>query len=63
MPKTPKLRPLRYGRLYCQLCRTSLKQGDRVAWWRIKGRDNRTRDAVYCADCHHANIQHGRALQ
>jgi hypothetical protein len=62
MPNTPKLRPLRYGHPYCELCRTTLNRGDRVAWWRIKGKDGQPREAVYCADCHHANVQHGQAL-
>jgi hypothetical protein len=63
MSKHPKLRPLRYGHVYCELCRSTLTAGDRVAWWRVRGGNNRTRDAAYCADCHHANVRQGRALR
>ena len=61
--KTPKLVRLRYGNPYCELCRDELKPGDRVAWWRIQGSDNRPRPAVYCANCHHASVRHGNPLR
>jgi hypothetical protein len=65
MPKTrrpPKLRRLRYGTVYCQLCKDPIHEGDRVAWWRIPA-GTRSRVAAYCADCHHANVRHGEALR
>jgi hypothetical protein len=59
MPGTPKLIPPQYGEVYCELCTTSIRAGERVAWWSL-GR----RLAAYCPDCHHANItemKEGRA--
>ena len=47
MPGTPRLIPLRYGEVYCELCTTSIRTGGPVAWWRL-GR----RLAAYCPDCH-----------
>lgn len=62
MPKTPKLRPLRYGRVLCELCGAEIKAGHRVAFWRIR-KGHRTLDTAYCPDCHHANVQHGYPLR
>jgi hypothetical protein len=65
MPKTlrpPKLRRLRYGTVYCQLCTRAIQPGQTVAWWRIPA-GNRTRPAAYCNDCHWSNVRHGEPLR
>ena len=59
MPGSPRLIPLQYGEVYCELCTNNIQAGERVAWWSL-GR----RLAAYCPDCHHANIteiREGRA--
>jgi hypothetical protein len=56
--KIPELRPLEFGTPYCELCKDTLRPGQRVAWWKVPGRW-----AVYCATCHHENVRSGRALQ
>jgi hypothetical protein len=62
MPGVPKLLPLRYGSVYCELCRRTLEAGDRVAFWMVDAGKGK-RLAAYCADCHHANVEHGRPLR
>lgn len=68
----PLLVPLRYGEVYCEFCRETVRAGDRVAWWKVTdnlGRDVpeaqrwRSRKAAYCRDCHRDNIRAGRALR
>ena len=64
----PPLVPLRYGEVYCELCRDTIRAGDRVAWWKVtdnlgRGVPRRSRKAVYCRTCHQANIRAGRALR
>jgi hypothetical protein len=61
--KIPKLQPLPFGCPYCELCKTQIQAGERAAWWRVPGRGRRTRWAVYCATCHHANVRQRRPLQ
>lgn len=63
--KIPQLVPLRFGSVYCELCRDMIMCGQRVAWWRLmdyrgenvaKSQRWRTRKATYCRTCHKANI-------
>ena len=61
--RTPALVPLRFGKVYCELCRRDIYAGERVAWWLVRGRGNRTRWAAYCPDCHHANVRKGNAIR
>jgi hypothetical protein len=72
-PKHPPLLvPLRYGEVYCELCKDTIRAGDRVAWWKVtdylgldvpRSQRIRTRKAAYCRTCHRANIRAGRALR
>jgi hypothetical protein len=60
--KSPKLRRLKYGHPYCELCRDRLGPGDLVAWWRVPaGGGNRS--AVYCRTCHQENVRRGVVLR
>jgi hypothetical protein len=68
----PQLVPLRYGTVYCELCRRPVNAGDRVAWWKVtddrgrnvsRSRRWRSRWTAYCADCHHANVKQGSPLR
>jgi hypothetical protein len=59
----PQLVPLKYGPVYCELDKETIHAGELVAWWRVSGYGGRKRWAVYCADCHHANVRSGRALR
>jgi hypothetical protein len=61
--KTPQIGPLLYGVVYCELCKKTLKPGDRVAWWRVLGVGRRERWAVYCQTCHDSNVRAGRGLR
>lgn len=37
MAKTfPALVPLRYGSVYCELCKRTIHAGQRVGWWTLK---------------------------
>jgi hypothetical protein len=54
--------PLEYAAVYCELCRQTIRTGERVAWWTI-GFGGKTRTAAYCADCHHASVRAGRPLR
>jgi len=61
--KTPQIGPLLYGLVYCELCKKTLKPGDRVAWWRVMGGVGRRRRwAVYCQTCHNSNVRAGKGL-
>lgn len=62
MPGIPKLIPLEYGPVHCELCKGTIVAGQRVAWWGVKV-GAKTRTTAYCPDCHHANVTHGRALR
>jgi hypothetical protein len=63
-PKTtPPLTRLRWGSVYCELCRETITAGQQVAWWRTRQHDRRTRPAAYCQTCHHANARAGRPLR
>jgi hypothetical protein len=68
----PRLVPLRYDHVYCELCRRTIAAGEPVSWWKVtdfRGRDARksqrfcTRRAAYCTDCHRANITAGMPLR
>ncbi len=59
----PQLKPLPYGRVYCELGKEIIHAGQLVAWWRVSGVGGRMRWAAYCADCHHACVRAGRALR
>jgi hypothetical protein len=61
--KAPKLVPLSYGTVYCELCKDSVRAGQRVAWWRVVGRGGRKRWAAYCQTCHYSNVRQGRAVR
>lgn len=63
LPKSPRLEPLRFGIVYCELCKETLVAGDRVAWWRVPAHGGRTRWAVYCETCNSANVRQRRALR
>jgi hypothetical protein len=61
--KTPKLERLKYGTVYCELGRETIRAGEMVAWWRVAGYGGRKRWAAYCQQCHHANVRSGKALR
>jgi hypothetical protein len=61
--KHPQLVRLKYGTIYCELCTQTLTAGDPVAWWQVVSTGGRRRPAVYCADCHRANVRAGAALR
>jgi hypothetical protein len=63
LKKVPKLAPLRYGTVYCELGKERLVPGDLVAWWKVRGYGGRRRWAVYCATCHWENVRKGQALR
>jgi hypothetical protein len=60
--KSPPLVRLRYGSVYCELCRDTIGPGQLVAWWAVPSRGRGRRNTAYCATCHHANVRHGKAL-
>jgi hypothetical protein len=60
---TPRLRPLRWGRGYCELGGEPLNPGDLVGWWFITDSGRGSRWTMYCAHCHEANVRAGRALR
>jgi hypothetical protein len=66
MPKVPGLTPLRFGPVYCELCRDTLRAGTPVGWWPvsrfINGRSVVMKTA-YCATCHSACVRSSRALK
>src|SRR5687768_11723643 len=35
--RRPKLKPLAFGRVYCELCRETIRAGQPVAWVRVDG--------------------------
>ena len=61
--KTPSLAPLKFGTVYCELCRRTIRAGQAVAWWpvpRAGGRERRP--TAYCATCHTSNVRAGKPL-
>jgi hypothetical protein len=62
-----KLVPLGYTRdgkqIWCELCKRQLAVGQLVGWWRVRGYGGRLRWAVYCRDCHWANVREGEPLR
>jgi hypothetical protein len=46
------LRTLRYGHVYCEICRETISVGQRVAWGLVPGKGGRNRNTAYCANCH-----------
>jgi hypothetical protein len=63
LKQTPRLVRLTFGPVYCELDRREIKTGELVAWWRVPRRGGRLRWTAYCADCHWANVNAGKALQ
>jgi RNase P subunit RPR2 len=62
--KKHKLVPLQYRKhVYCELCGRRLRPGELVGWWRIRGYGGRLRWAVYCRECHSANVRAGKGLR
>jgi hypothetical protein len=60
--KIPQLARLKYGPVYCELCRRDIDPGEPVAWWRVPASRGARRTA-YCSDCHHANVRHGGPIR
>jgi RNase P subunit RPR2 len=59
-----KLVPLAYGTgRWCERCKKPLTVGERVGWWRVRGYGGRRRPAVYCRECHWANVHAGEPLR
>jgi hypothetical protein len=54
---------LKWGTVYCELCKVTISAGELVAWWKVPGKDGRTRTTAYCITCHHANVRHGEPLR
>ena len=61
--RLPSLVRLRYGEVYCELCRGKIRAGEPVGWWTLESRGRPSRNAVYCGTCHRANLRAGRALR
>ena len=59
--KRPKLEPLAYGHVYCELCHEDIRAGQPVAWVRVGGFGQR-RWTAYCPTCTSACHQAGRPL-
>jgi RNase P subunit RPR2 len=60
--EVPKVVPLRYGELYCETCRETLRAGMQVAWWRVPARRGGVRKAVLCRACHNdRTVNYARA--
>jgi hypothetical protein len=62
LPRAAALVPLRFGQVYCELCRVNIHAGQPVGLWTVAA-GKQSRPAAYCAGCHHENVRRGKALR
>jgi hypothetical protein len=58
----PQLVLLRFGSVYCELCRATIHAGERVGWWKVPA-GRRKRPSAYCKTCHVSNVKQRKALR
>jgi hypothetical protein len=59
----PPLGRVKYGTVYCELCKSPLRTGQLVGWWKVHDAGGRMRTTAYCTSCHHRCAKAGFALR